>query len=162
MKKLGILATFRHEIQPALHKLKQSQQSSRDQKIEKVCNTVCFLPMAVKLPPALLPNASVSSLISAECRAILREEPDLSPSSRGAARAWALQPGRRSSPAPPLPAGAKMAPGRVHHLSLPLLLPVAALLLSLLLTGSFALCKCQDAGQLRRCSRRPRRFNLYI
>ncbi|XP_075896711.1 receptor-type tyrosine-protein phosphatase S isoform X4 [Nelusetta ayraudi] len=32
-----------------------------------------------------------------------------------------------------------MAPGRVHHLSLPLLLPVAALLLSLLLTGSFAL-----------------------
>lgn len=118
--------------------------------------------MAVKLPPALLPNTSVSSLVSAECRAILREEPDLSPSSQGAARAWALQPGQRSSPAPPLPAGAKMAPGQVHHLSLPLLLPVAALLLSLLLTGSFALCKCQDAGQLRRCSRRPRRFNLYI
>lgn len=35
MKKLGMLATFRREIQPALHKLKQSLQSSRDQKNRK-------------------------------------------------------------------------------------------------------------------------------
>lgn len=42
-------------------------------------------------------------------------------------------------PLPPFPPGANMAAGSVHHLSLPLLLPVTSLLLSLLLTGSYAL-----------------------
>lgn len=55
----------------------------------------------------------------------------------------------RISPTPPLPApypfptGAKMATGGAPRLSLPLLLPVTTLLLSLLLTSSHALCKYQ-------------------
>lgn len=59
-------------------------------------------------------------------------------------------------PCPTFPTGAKMAPGGVHHLSLPLLLPVTALLLSLLLTGSLALCKYTERP---RCSRWPLGFN---
>lgn len=58
----------------------------------------------------------------------------------------------RPRPAPPHPAplppfltGATMAAGGVHHLSLPLLLPVSSLLLSLLLTGSHALREYQTA-----------------
>ena len=55
-------------------------------------------------------------------------------------------------PAPPRPAfptfptGANMAAGSVHHLSLPLLLPVSSLLLSLLFTGSHALREYESAG----------------
>lgn len=47
-------------------------------------------------------------------------------------------------PCPPFPTGAKMATIGAPRLSLPLLLPVTSLLLSLLLTGSHALCKYQD------------------
>lgn len=39
-----------------------------------------------------------------------------------------------------------MAAGSVHHLSLPLLLPVSCLLLSLLLTGSHALREYESAA----------------
>jgi len=52
---------------------------------------------------------------------------------------------------PPLPAAAKMATNGTPRLSMPLLLPVTSLLLSLLLTCSNALCKYQDATLRYNC-----------
>lgn len=49
------------------------------------------------------------------------------------------------TPLPTFPTGANMAAAGVHRLSLPLLLPVSSLLLSLLLTGSDALCEYKTA-----------------
>lgn len=90
-------------------------------------------------------KCTFSFCVFLECQAVLREDPN-HPCSVGPRLSGQVEDRSHPTPScPPIPTVTKMATGGAPRFSLPRLLPVTTLLLSLLLTSSHALCKSKDA-----------------